>query len=440
MSDSQAYEEVTVISHGVTVVKRFEEDEFPVPAIAFEFESERDEEVMVSLVDRVPDGVAVEDLGFHPEYGSEYWTIDDDEITFERDFAAGSEYTSVYGIRATGTDDVEQFLTRPEIAEVDPPLEGEAAAETPADDGGDDVIPESDDDVVRDVISGDAEGVPGLDNQERETDEEIETLDLKDPNQEGAEGAETEAVDAAEDGEADDDAADDESEAAAGDAEEPADVSVDLSDGSLVTALASELRENNVSAEDVKLLRQAFEIAGQEGGSVVARLERVQSDVANLRAYTDAIEEFLDENGTAEQVIGSFESDLDEIQSVLDDLDSRVDGNLDRVEDVSSEVAGLEEGVTTVEETVETMESEMTEVSDAVDDVSGEVSSVHNEVDGVSTSIEDLEESVDDVESELDELREEVSDEDVLARIEDVEDEITDLREWQDQIKSTFGG
>jgi hypothetical protein len=95
MSDSQQYEKVSVSSDGVTVDKRFEEDEFPVPAIAFELQSARSQTVTVTLVDRVPEGVAVEDLGFHPEYGSEYWTIDEDQITFERELEAGTEYTTV---------------------------------------------------------------------------------------------------------------------------------------------------------------------------------------------------------------------------------------------------------------------------------------------------------------------------------------------------------
>ena len=118
MSESEQYEMVTVASDGVTVDKRFEEDEFPVPAIAFEIQSSRSETVTVTLVDRVPEDVAVEDLGFHPEYGSEYWTIDEDQITFEREIEANSEYTTVYGIRATGTEDVEQFLTEPTLVTV----------------------------------------------------------------------------------------------------------------------------------------------------------------------------------------------------------------------------------------------------------------------------------------------------------------------------------
>jgi hypothetical protein len=172
MSDSQAYEEITVTSDGVTVTKRFEADEFPVPAIAFNVVSQRTESVNVRLADSVPGDVAVEDLGFHPEYGSEFWDINDNEITFQKDLGAEADYTTVYGIRATGTDDVEKFLTEPRIESVDPPLD-EDEADLVGDDGN----------AVKDVISGNSDSVPGLEDDE---DEDIETLNLKDPNNEGA--------------------------------------------------------------------------------------------------------------------------------------------------------------------------------------------------------------------------------------------------------------
>lgn len=411
MSDSQAYEEVTVTAHGVTVVKRFEEDEFPVPAIAFEFTSERDEDVTVRLVDSVPDAVAVEDLGFHPEYGSEFWTIDDDQITFERDLDADSEYTTVYGIRATGTDEVEKFLTRPEITDVDPPLPEEEVA---ANDGGDDVVPESDDDVVRDVISGEEEDVPGLDE---ETDEEIETLDLKDPNEEDSSSdADDSADDSAESG-----------DSGGGGGQ------VELSGDSLITAIATEIRENEVSAEDVKLLRQAFEIAGQEGGSIQARVQRMQSDVADLRAYTDALEEFLDENGTAQQLVEDVQSGMSSLEQAVDDVESTVAENSEELSAVSEEVGSLGDDVAEVSE-------EVTDVSEEVSEVSNEMTGFSDDVADVENTVDDLESDIEAIQSTVDELSEQVTDGDVAERIDDIEGEIEDLQTWQDQIKETFGG
>jgi len=170
MSDSQAYEAVQIASDGVTVTKRFEADEFPVPAIAFNFESRRSEPVTVRLSDVVPDDVAVEDLGFHPEYGSEYWTIDDDEISFERDRARRRVHD---GVRHPRDWDGQRRAVphRAAIRRGRPAARGRRGA----------IVGDSSD-ALKDVISGDADSVPGLDDVD---DDDIETLDLKDPNNEG---------------------------------------------------------------------------------------------------------------------------------------------------------------------------------------------------------------------------------------------------------------
>ena len=468
MSDSQAYEELTVTSDGITVVKRFEEDEFPVPAIAFEFTSEREEEVRVVLSDSVPEDIEVEDLGFHPEYGSEYWMIDDERITFERDFGAGETYTTVYGIRATGSDNVEAFLTEPAIEEVDPPL--------PGDDGSaEDVIPQSDDDIVKQAIAGGGE-IPGLEESD-DADDEVETLDLKDPN-----------------------AASEPTAVAEGETETAAGASVEVSGDSLVAGIAAEIRQQNVSLDDVKLLRRAFEIAAQDGGTMAAKVEQMQRDVTNMRAYTNSLEEFLDENGTGEQLIGEFQQQLSEFNGELSSLESQLEANREQIEAMYGEVEGFDEElaavsddvesvwqeidevtdrVDTVSELVESASEEIASVSEDVDDVSEEVQSVSEEIESVTEDVKSVEDGVDSVTNEVEsvadkveediddvseqvesvhedierfdsaieelqadiaELEEKATDDDVSEDIEALESELSDLRDWQEQIKATFGG
>jgi methyl-accepting chemotaxis protein len=445
MSDSQAYEELTVTSNGVSVVKRFEEDEFPVPAIAFEFTSSRDEEVHIVLRDTVPDDIEVEDLGFHPEYGSEHWVIDDDNtIAFERELDAGESYTTVYGIRATGSDDVEQFLTEPAFDEVDPPLDGE-------EDIAEDVIPESDDDVVKEAIAGDGE-IPGLEDEEdgeEGTDEDVETLDLKDPNNPDATTAQQPTTTEDEGTEADEEETETESET-----QPETETTVDVDGDSLTASLAAEIRQQNVSAEDVKLLRRAFEIAGQDGGTTTAQIEQIRSDVSNLRAYTNALEEFLDENGTAQQIIEDFEDQVDTFEDQLSTLQTSLDENSEQLEAVTSEVEGfsseigsiseemdavsseiddMTEKVASIDDRVDSVTDEMDTLADDVDDVSGQVDSMDDQFDDVTSTIDDLE-------SEIASLEEDIPDGEVAERVDDIEEDINDLRTWQDQIKQTFGG
>ena len=384
MSDSQAYEAITVASDGVSVTKRFEADEFPVPAIAFNVVSKRPEAVDLRLVDTVPEDVAVEDLGFHPEYGSEFWDINDDEITFEKEIAADNEYTTVYGIRATGTDDVEKFLTEPTIASVNPPLDGNEA----------DLVG-GDNDAVKDVIAGETDSVPGLEDDE---DEDIETLNLKDPNSEGAPPAETEAD------------ATDAGDGATADGEAPA------ATGNVIAAMANEIRQNNVSAADVKLLKRALDAVSQdsdpEGGVNTARINRIQNDIADLRAYTDALEEFLAENGTGDEVIEEFDERLTGFEAELDSFE-------DEIGSAKSAAEAATEGV---------------------DTLGGDVDSLADGLDGVEDAVDGIEGQLGDLKAEIEDVREEIGDGELDDRLSDVENEIVELKEWREQLSSVIGG
>ena len=378
MSDSQTYEEITVASDGVTVTKRFEADEFPVPAIAFNVQSKRSETVSLQLVDSVPDDVAVEDLGFHPEYGSEFWDINDDEITFEKDVDPDSDYTTVYGIRATGTDDVEKFLTEPRIENIDPPLD-EDEEDLVGDDGN----------AVKDVIAGESDSVPGLEDDEG--DEDIETLNLKDPNNEGV-------VEAS--GEADD-------------GEPPEDVEVET--GNVIAAMANEIRQNNVSASDVKLLKRALDAVSEDtdpdGGVNTARLNRIQGDIADLRAYTDALEEFLEENGTGNEMIEEFGTRLDSFESQIAEF----------------------------EDEINSAKSAAQAATDEVEQLDGEVGSLENGLEDVEGAVEGIEGELDSLEGEIEDVREELGDGELDARISDIEGDIVELKEWREQLSSVIG-
>jgi len=388
MSDSQAYEAITVASDGVTVTKRFEADEFPVPAIAFNVVSQRSEPVTLRLVDTVPDDVAVEDLGFHPEYGSEFWDINDDQITFEKEIEADGDYTTVYGIRATGTDDVEKFLTEPTIESVDPPL----------DESEEDLVG-GDNDAVKDVIAGESDSVPGLEDDE---DEDIETLNLKDPNSEGAPEP--------------DGAADADGEAEAADGEAPADGEAAAPTGNVVAAIANEIRQNNVSANDVKLLKRALDAVSQdtdpEGGVNTARINRIQNDIADLRAYTDALEEFLAENGTGDEVIEEFDERLDSFETELDSF--------------QEEIGSAKSAAEAATEEIDTLGNEVDSLEDGLGDVEGTLNGIEGELD--------------DLEAEIESVREEIGEGELGERLTEVEEDIVQLKEWREQLSSVIGG
>ena len=399
MSEAEEYNSVRVAAEGVRVLKRFTVDRFPVPAIEFEISSGRDQQVSLTLSDKVPKEVDVDDLGFHPDYGSEHWTIEEDRITFERDLEQSESYTTVYGIRTA--DSVEQFLTEPEVESVDPPL--------PVSD--DDVVLESDDTLVENAISGDIE--PEETDETTEEPEVPSTLDLGNPSNSPT------AVD---------DSTVDEPPVA-----DRSGGTVDLPAGeSLVGALAAEIRGNNVPQEDVELLRSALTETGQPSGSTTAQLDRLQQDVADLRACTTALEEFLDEEGTGQELIESFDARLEEFQeevaafgSRLDHLETKFVVDIrDRIEELETEFEELESGIT----------SEL----DRLDDLEQRTDRVAERADSADARTTDLVDRLDDTESTFDSRLDEMQSD--LDRLDDIESELEDVQQWRRQLINTLGG
>lgn len=366
MNETGQHDSVRVSSDGIRVRKRFAADEFPVPAIAFDISSGRDQSVTLRFSDSVPDDVSVDSLGFHPDYGSEHWTIEPERITFEREFEPDGTYTTVYGIRAP--DDVEQFLSEPTIESVDPPL--------PQESGPDGAVLESDDALVENAIAGEI-GSPPTDETTVTTPEPESTLDLDGGGQARAEGP------------------------------MPLDSTADspdtnqttgLSDpGSIAAALATELREDNVSRTDLNLLRNALapdETDNGTDGSTVARLDQLQRDIADLRAYASALEDFLDENGTAQQI----RDDVDALTADLDAFEERVDAlEADFTSDVRDRIGALEESLAAVDTRVDDQLGQADELQTHVDDLDAQV-------DSVDDRLGDIVEWADDAETHIKQL------------------------------------
>jgi hypothetical protein len=476
MSEAEEYDSVRVSADGVRVLKRYAADQFPVPAIAFEISSGRDEQVTVRLSDRVPRGVAVDDLGFHPDYGSEYWTIEEDRITFERDLEPDASYTTVYGIRAA--DDVSQFLSEPTIETVDPPL--------PKTDSDDDIVLESDDALVEDAISGGIETDEETNTEETADGPDVpSTLDLNGPVESSSADASDAAAETgpsaddiradtgpsaddigaetgpsaddigAETGPSADDTAADTSPGGAGGAVVP--------EGDVVGMLAAELRDGNVSEEDLDLLREVL-IEEDTAGSTAARLDRLQQDVADLRAYTSAIEQFLDENGTGAELIASFEEQLDEFADELESFGDRIEhletefvvevrGRIDDLEDQfeqfeSDLAAGLDQidemdqRADRIAERADDADARTTELVGRLDDIESDIDrldDIESDIDRLDDIESDLD-RLDDIESDLDRLDDIEAQLEEMDRLDDIEQQLEEIQAWREQLINTLGG
>jgi len=426
MADPESDPSVSVSTGEVRVGKAFEADRFPVPAIAFEIESLAEDPVRIRLVDHIPESFPMEGVGFHPDYDSDNWTAyRDHRVAYERTLDPDESVLTVYGIRIDDPSEAEAFLDEPAVELV----------ETDADPEAGDVLGRETTRVVRDALSGEGEdGPPDLDSEsllgdpadaDAEDGADAPTDDApapRDPSDdpEAAMGDRDEDVtrvdaaagedgDESEDGDGDGDDAVHSSAAAGaldprdrpaaaasaggdGDAEAESARGTDhpaaASAESVAAALAAEIRAGNVDDDDLSVLREAIDEASPT--SVDARIGRLQSEVADLLAYRDALAGFLDENGTAQEALDEVTDDLTDLADRVDDLDDALSAaDADRA-DLREEVAALTDDVAAVSDRIEDDVDDLGETVDRIDDRLEAVEGIEDDVEALRSEIEDL--------------------------------------------------
>lgn len=405
---------VTVSEDAITVRKTVDTEQFQTVAVVLELASDRNEVTRVQVVDKVPDGVPMDDIGFHLDYGAEHWSVDDGSVVFERDLEPGEEYTTIYGIRDYPEDELEGLQHEPEVGLIDAGAEDLES-----------VVDEERSDVIRDFLSGETE-LSGLEEtigsepqgpvDTEPATSEPETTEPADrepgPGVE-SDAEETEAADA-DSPEPDTDPVDatqsPEDTAADSDEEtEEADVNVPLS-GGVVRVLIKELREGDVDAEHRRLLRD--ELLDTEG-TMEARVSHLQQRMSDLEAYTDALEAFIAEEGGAQAVLADLRSDFEELQSELQSTTDHLDEATDRMEAMDNRVESVAEDAETA--------------LDRSDGLTDRVADVEDEVAGFDERIDGLREELDSQQAVLQE------------EIEALEGDLEELEEFQQRLKSVFG-
>jgi outer membrane murein-binding lipoprotein Lpp len=335
---------------GVYWRKYTDNDSFAFPSIVYEFTSTRNDDVELTVEDDIPDSISVRNIGFHNQHGAEQWTIQEDALRFEYELDAGETVETVFCLRPDSHGTVEDFLRMPR--QIDLPEQVDQNAE-------------------KAQFTRSAAESPY-------------------PDIEGSTGDDESAVS----GEIVDDAS-----ATAG-SEQTLEA-----DGtqSLTEQLAAELEDGTPSAESIAALEAQFGGSGSSQGSLDARVSQIETDISSLRAYTSALETFLDENGSAEAIIDDFESRLETFESDLTSLDER-----------------------------------LTQVETEVETVSTTVQDVESSVDSLSTEFDSLSEGVDSLETDVAAVEDELPAYDIDEQIDEIETELHTLNTFMDSLRSAF--
>lgn len=433
-------EPVTISDTGVTLTKSYGSDEFPIPTITFVLRSEHDDPVTVRFVDPVPDDIALEGVGFHPRYGSEHWTVDGNDIIFERQLDSGEEYTTIYGLRGKDIVDPNRLMTQPDL-EIEPQptdttektIEEDSSHEEPAQEHSSEQTTDADEDqftsqVPEEMIDledefGVSTGPPDIPADEADDSTEFSEEASASPSSQNAQSQEKAAHEHEPPSDSmTDDSTTDETTAESTTPEQTSstaetetvhissDQRVTALDGngsvSIASILAEEIRQGTAESEDLETIVDFIASEDVTSGSTDARISHLQSQVANFEAYIDALESFINEQGDAKTILNDLRTDLREldgriltVEDRFQDLESSTDDQFEAVDtefdtlwddftEVESTLADVDRSYSTIESRVESIEDSLAEfesVSESVDSLNDDLTAIRNELDDLTT-------------------------------------------------------
>lgn len=150
----------------------------------------------------------------------------------------------------------------------------------------------------------------------------------------------------------------------------------ELPPSATVEALVEAFRSDDLSEEQLGVLRDR--LATRTSSSADVRLRHVESRLAQFEAYTDSLEAFIEENGTAREVFSELRADLDRQGSELATLrETQQESAADR--------AAIEDEVDTVREDVATVTEEVQALREETDELRSEVEELRDVMESLST-------------------------------------------------------
>lgn len=422
------------------------------------------------------------------------------------------EDTSLAGLdeakadRKAAETDIEAAVAAAE-AEADAPEPDDEAGAVEADEPDDPLAadePEAADGSLDDAGQVDAGGSDAVPADDESDDEPVPDLDLADPADDettaddvadedvgtGAEraGEASDESPSAPDGQTEEPAPsldlDEEPSEADATGDEDASVAADATgvatagsagtpDSGLAAQLAAEIRSGEVADDDLALLREELDLGVPR--SVDARISKLQTQMSDMEAYTQALERFIDEEGSAQEVVESFERDLEDVSASVDsmagriadaeteraELDAELHGLADEVDDVAGRLEEAEGDVAATESrvvdlsteldevagTVATAESDVSSLTEWVEDHESDISSLNDEVAAVESDVEAVADRVDALATRVDSVEsDQYATDDVEAAVDDLEsdvdsirDELDDVQQFRERINSAFG-
>ncbi|WP_439025884.1 hypothetical protein [Haloarchaeobius sp. DT45] len=169
----------------------------------------------------------------------------------------------------------------------------------------------------------------------------------------------------------------------------------------LVDRLLDELEDGSVSEEERIALRRKLGFDPQRSTEV--RIDYLQSRVERFAAYADAMEAFLDENGTGKEALEDLQTDLDALEAEHEALSSELTAEREDRERLHETVDAHEKELQRLDELESSLDSLRVDFEARAETVTGELRELRDAVDELAGAIEDVDGRLDDLEAQVSE-------------------------------------
>ena len=134
-----------------------------------------------------------------------------------------------------------------------------------------------------------------------------------------------------------------------------------------VEALVEAFRTDDLSDEQLGVLRDR--LADRTSTSADVRIRRVESELARFEAYVDALEAFIEENGTAQEAFTELHADLERNRAEVATLRQTQQAAATERADVATDVETLRGDVAAVTDEVATLRTETDALREEVEEL-----------------------------------------------------------------------
>lgn len=349
MSAGDTITELELAERGFTITKEISTDGEHLQ-VELNVESSHDETVTVELEEQLPPGTQPSEIGFLPNNEPRASEVtEDDMFLLDTKLVPYGTRTVIYGIKNVDSAEVDALETEPTLVAVHD-QDGEPIA-----------------------TAGETEPEPA-DADPAETAETIEPSDPTPPADEAdtetapsdpAEEASSDDAAAASESEPDEAAAEAENDDTEGEAADPAETDADDEDDDASTESTAAGIQTPIDEETAKELAAALEPHMEVDAVTETKLSQMQDDVADIRGYLPAMEEFLGDTGRADEIsdrLDEITAEMEELGEVPDELDGTID-------ELQEEIEAIEETASAVEEQLEDLTERLDDIEDWRDDI-----------------------------------------------------------------------